>query len=98
MSTRLSVEDYWSKKHVTTGMPSSRRCIVILTERWDLHRDAQHARDRLTIKDLRNDALSVCELRVGVSRTPVAPVRCIETCGVTRNMGLRLMHIAACRV
>ena len=29
------------------------------------------ATDRLTIKDLRNDALSVCELRVGVSNKAI---------------------------
>jgi len=28
------------------------------------HRDAQQVTDRLTIKDLRNDALSACELPI----------------------------------
>ena len=50
------------EQETRTGTPFSRRCMVILTERWDRHRDAQHARDQLTIKHLRNDALSIYEL------------------------------------
>jgi hypothetical protein len=56
--------------------------MVILTERWDRHRDAQQATNRLTIKGLRNDALNVFELRAGLS----------ETCIVTRNAGLRMIE------
>jgi hypothetical protein len=54
-----------SKKRVTIGTPFSRRFIIISTEHWDRYRDAQQATDRLTIKDLRNDALNACELRAG---------------------------------
>jgi hypothetical protein len=73
--------------------------MVISTERWDRHRDAQHATDRLTIKNLTNDALSVCELRAGVSARHVdIMVAGNETCIVTRNMGLRMTRLGAYRV
>jgi hypothetical protein len=73
--------------------------MVTSTEHWDWHRDAQHARDRLTTKDLRNGALSVCELRAGVSARHVdIMVAGNETCIVTRNMGLGTTRLGAYRV
>ena len=62
LSAHSSAEDYWSKKRVTIGTPFSRRFMVTFTERWGRHRDAQPATDRLTIKDLENDAFTIYEL------------------------------------